>query len=158
MCFQLRLYCIIIFPLQWRHNERDRVSNHQPHDCLFNRLFTRRSKKTSKVRVTGFCVGNSPLTGEFPAQRASNAENVSIWWRHHACKWCGWRPVSAYDLIVSSGLGWTGEFWHYSNPPKACPKYQITFSTKDYPGGYTTVPACLYRCMMCAMAHFTNTD
>ena len=22
-------------------------------------------------------------TGEFPAQRASNAENVSIWWRHH---------------------------------------------------------------------------
>ena len=22
-------------------------------------------------------------TGEFPAQRASNAENASIWWRHH---------------------------------------------------------------------------
>ena len=22
-------------------------------------------------------------TGEFPAQMASNAENVSIWWRHH---------------------------------------------------------------------------
>ena len=29
------------------------------------------------------CGGNSPVTGEFPAQRASNAENVSIWWRHH---------------------------------------------------------------------------
>ena len=28
-------------------------------------------------------VRNSPVTGEFPAQRASNAENVSIWWRHH---------------------------------------------------------------------------
>ena len=27
--------------------------------------------------------GNSPRTGGFPAQRASNAENVSIWWRHH---------------------------------------------------------------------------
>ena len=25
--------------------------------------------------------------GEFPAQRAGNAENVSIWWRHHACGW-----------------------------------------------------------------------
>ena len=25
--------------LQWRHNERDGVSNHQPHDCLLNRLF-----------------------------------------------------------------------------------------------------------------------
>ena len=35
------------------------------------------------LRVTGLCVGNSPGTGEFPAQMASNAENVSIWWRHH---------------------------------------------------------------------------
>ena len=43
----------------------------------------RRPKKASKLRVTGLCVGNSPVTGEFPAQRASNAENVSIWWRHH---------------------------------------------------------------------------
>ena len=55
------------FPLQRRHNERDNVSNHQPHDCLLNRLFRRRSNKTSKLRVTGLCVGNSPGTGEFPA-------------------------------------------------------------------------------------------
>ena len=41
-------------------------------------------KKTSKLHVTGLCVGNSPVTGEFPAQMASNTENVSIWWRHHA--------------------------------------------------------------------------
>ena len=26
-----------------------------------------------------FVRGNSPVTGEFPAQMASNAENVSIW-------------------------------------------------------------------------------
>ena len=39
--------------------------------------------KKSKLRVTGLCEGNSPVTGEFPAQRASNAENASIWWRHH---------------------------------------------------------------------------
>ena len=71
-------------PLRWRHNERDSVSNHQPQDCLLNHLFRRRSKKTSKIRVTGLCVGNSPVTGEFPAQMASNADNVSIWWRHHA--------------------------------------------------------------------------
>ena len=69
--------------LQWRHNERDGVSNHQPHDCLFNRLFWHEWKKTSKLRVTGLCVGNSPVTNEFPAQRTSNAENASIWWRHH---------------------------------------------------------------------------
>ena len=36
--------------------------------------------------VTGLCAGNSPVTGEFPAQRASNAENVSIWWRHYVCE------------------------------------------------------------------------
>ena len=68
--------------LQWRHNERDRVSNHQPHDCLFNCLFRRSSKKTSKLRVTGLCAGKSSGTGEFPAQSISNEENVSIWWRH----------------------------------------------------------------------------
>ena len=54
-------------PLQWRHNEHDGVSNHQPHDCLLNRLFRRRSKKTSNLRDTGLCAGNSPGTGEFPA-------------------------------------------------------------------------------------------
>ena len=69
--------------LQWRHNGCDRVSNHQPHDCLLTRLFRRRSKKTSRLRVTGLCAGNSPVTGEFPAQMTSDAENVSIWWRHH---------------------------------------------------------------------------
>ena len=67
--------------LQWRHNGF--VSNHQPHHCLLSRLFGCRSKKTSKLCVTGLCAGNSPETGEFPAQMASNAENVPIWWRHH---------------------------------------------------------------------------
>ena len=62
------------------------VSNHQPHDCFLNRLFGRRSKKTSTLRVIGLCADNSPVIGKFPAQMASNAENVSIWWRpHDAC-------------------------------------------------------------------------
>ena len=73
--------------LQWRQNEHDGVSNHQPHVCLLNSLFRRRSKKTSKFRVAGHWAGNSPVTGEFPTQRASNAENVSIWWRHHVSRW-----------------------------------------------------------------------
>ena len=76
---------------QWRHNESDGVSNHQPHHCLLNRQFGCRSKKTSKLRVTGLCAGNSPETGEFPAQMASNAENVSIWWRHHVPRM---RPIT----------------------------------------------------------------
>ena len=64
-------------PLQWRHNGRDSVSNHQPHDCLLNRLSRRRSKKHQSPASLTF------VTVEFPAQKASNAENVSIWWRHH---------------------------------------------------------------------------
>ena len=46
--------------LQWRHYDHDCVSNHRPRGCLLNRLFRRRSKKTSKLHVTGLCVGNSP--------------------------------------------------------------------------------------------------
>ena len=59
VCVTDILECIprIIMPLHWRHNDRDGVSNHQPHDCLLNCLFSRRSKKTSKLRVTGLCVG-----------------------------------------------------------------------------------------------------
>ena len=142
--------------LQWRYDERDDISDHQPHECLFNSLFRRRSKK---LRDIDLCAGNSPVTYYFlkqgrmhlklssakwrlfrhertvlslrngstqiisyysvsvffillylittlliwslflwvqltifqhwfgdrwiPAKRASNAENVSIWWRHH---------------------------------------------------------------------------
>ena len=86
-----RIYAFVVLlldreyltPLRWCHNDHAGVSNHQPHGYLLNRLSRRKSKKTSKLRVTGLCVGNSPGTGEFPAQMASYAENVSIWWRHH---------------------------------------------------------------------------
>ena len=81
------------------------VSKHIHLHCLFNsllKLITKtasklhiadpykkhmgcRSKKTPKLRVTGLCAGNSPLTGEFLAQMASDAENVSIWWRFFHC-------------------------------------------------------------------------
>ena len=46
--------------LRWRHNDYDCGSYYQPHGCLLKRLFRRKSKKTSKLRVTGLCVGNSP--------------------------------------------------------------------------------------------------
>ena len=57
---------------QWCHNEHDGISNYRCLDCLLNCLFRRRSKETSKLRITGLCEGNSPVTGEFPTQRASN--------------------------------------------------------------------------------------
>ena len=82
--------------LQWRHNDGDGVSNHQPHDCL-HRLIRRRSKKTPKLRVTGLSVGEFTSQRWIPAQMASNAENVSISWRHVL-------PDSSTDAF--EGVGW----------------------------------------------------
>ena len=56
----IQKYYSYIVTLHWHHNDHNNVSNHQPHGCLLNRLFRRRSKKTSKLWVTGLCVGNSP--------------------------------------------------------------------------------------------------
>ena len=104
-CRSTSLYALILWDvntqprpstLQWRHNERDGLSYNQPHDCLLNRLFRRRSKETSKLRVPGLCGGNSPVTGEFPAQMASNAGNISIWWRHHDIRQCSWTDVRTW--------------------------------------------------------------
>ena len=55
-------------PLQWRHNGRAGVSNHQLHDCLLNRLFRHRSKKIAKLCVTDLCEGYPSVTSEFPAK------------------------------------------------------------------------------------------
>ena len=69
--------------LQWRHDgERDRVSIHRPLDCLFNRLFGGRSKKTPKLRVTGLCEENPTVTAEFPLQMTSDAKMFSFWCHH----------------------------------------------------------------------------
>ena len=68
--------------LQWYHNEHDGVSNHQRLACLFSRLFKPTSKKSKPALLT-LCEGNPPVTGGFRSQRASNAETVFIWWRHH---------------------------------------------------------------------------
>ena len=99
--------------LHWRHNGHNIFSNRQPHDCLLNRLFRRRSKKISKLRITGLCVGHSPETGEFPAQMASNAENVSIWWRHHV-------SICSGDSLTNKLLlnHWWFSFTWYATIPK----------------------------------------
>ena len=69
--YWMLLPCINIFEIK-----------EQKINCLCNHLFRLRSKKTSKLRVTGLCAGNSPVTGEFLAQMASNTEKVSSWRRH----------------------------------------------------------------------------
>ena len=76
-------------------NERDDVSNHQPHDCYSSGYSGANQRKHQSSASLAFVRGihqwpvNSPhkgpitRNGEFPAQRANNAENASIWWRHH---------------------------------------------------------------------------
>ena len=87
-----------MYLLEWRHNEGDGVSNHRRLACLLNRLFRRRSKKASELRVTDLCEGNPPVTGGFPSQMASNAENVSIWRHRHVVV----RDVVSYYVMCAS--------------------------------------------------------
>ena len=88
----------IVDPFRWSHNKCDGISNHQRLDCLLSCLFWCRSKKTSKLCITGLCEGNSPVTGEYPAQRASNTENVSIWWHHHAPGLVVWLIAASHAI------------------------------------------------------------
>ena len=67
----------IFVSLQWRHNGRDGVSNHQPYHCLLQPFIRAQIKENIKAPR------HWPLCGEFTAQMASNAENVSIWLRRH---------------------------------------------------------------------------
>ena len=62
---------------------------------VYSTVYSDRSRKTSKLRVTGLCAGYSSGTGEFPAQMASNQENISIWWHHH---------VTGHNSMVNTNL------------------------------------------------------
>ena len=115
--------------LQWRHDRRDSVSNHQPRDCLFNHLFRRRSKKYQSSAPLVFVQG-------IPAQMASYAENVSIWWRHHVMKlMCGQihssglLNVFGYVMVGANLLWfWSGTVTVYFGTMSENHKYNRIFS------------------------------
>ena len=119
-------------PLLWRHHGRDSVSNHQPHDCLFNRLIRRRSNKTSELRVTGLCAGNSPVTGEFPAQMASNADYCSGSLEPesscHDRDWIMELPMEA-DILTFTGILTPGD----ASVASCCFPFDITISLSWFP-------------------------
>ena len=55
-----------------------------PSSRLFTELFIQaRIKQNIKAPRHWPLCGEFTITGEFTTQMASNAENVSIWWRHH---------------------------------------------------------------------------
>ena len=67
------------------------------YSILLNRLFRRRSKKEPKLRVTGLCEGNSPVTGEFPYKGPVTQKMFS------------------FDGVVMIS-GWLGQFNHCCSP------------------------------------------
>ena len=81
------------FALQWGHNERDGVSNHQPHDCLLNRLFRHRSKKTSSFASLAFVRGihrwpvNSPHKGPIKRKMFPFDDIIMVSW-DTPTQWC----------------------------------------------------------------------
>ena len=117
-----------IFALLWPHIEHDGISDHRRLDCLFNRLFRRKSQKTSKLRAIGLCEGNSPVTGEFRAQRASDGENVSIWWRHYEMSCNDLAKWYVRNLVVPIMAAGKGDMPHYEHP--FC--IQTWYSNKPY--------------------------
>ena len=86
--------------LHWRHNDHDGVSNHQPHDCLLNRLYRRRSKETSKLRVTGLCVGNSPGPVNSPHKGPVTRKMFPF---DDVIMWCS---PSCHDIFHMTGPLW----------------------------------------------------
>ena len=119
-------------PSRWRHNDRGGVSNNRRLDRLLNRLFRRRSMKTSKLRVIGLGQGNSLVTGEFQAQTASNGENISIWWREHdggrSYKLNSlvtvWPSQAAQDTTTRTSLVQNSHHSHLSSKPTMKNNYQ----------------------------------
>ena len=106
--------CVIL--LRWRHNDHGGVSNHQPRCCLLNCLFRCRWMKNIKAPRHWPLCGEFTGPGEFPAQMASFAENVSIWWRHHVritltLKWRVNLPWTYGDICCQNQLFSKNETW-----------------------------------------------
>ena len=84
--------------LHWRHNDHGGVSNHQPRGCLLNRLFRRRWKKTSKLRVTDLCAGTSPGPVNSPhgpvTRKMFPFDDVSMCWILSSCSTLIFRDAS----------------------------------------------------------------
>ena len=69
--------------LLWCHNGCDGVSNHQPHDCLLNRSFRRRSKKTAKLRVTDDVIMPGTIHRNGVSEYSSRQK---CWFCRYVCK------------------------------------------------------------------------
>ena len=78
-------------------------------------------RKHQSFASLAFVRGNSPVTSEFPAQRASNAENGSIWWRHHGdyetSECINAQRILSLDVVsLKNRLNWFSVQWDIYSP------------------------------------------
>ena len=85
-------------------------SHHHYSDVIMTAMtsqikFRRRSKKTSKFRVTGQWIYQWPVNSP---HKGALTRNVSIWWRHHATG-----DGRSYGRILNQILWfWDSVYWH----------------------------------------------
>ena len=157
-----RIYCpgvitaitkLICHHLQWRHNGCACVSNHQSLDCLLNRFFRRRSKKTLKLHVTGLSEGihrrpvDSPHKGPVTRKKifylmTSTCCQVSAtqWDRPHV-------PINLRNMIniTENTCNSVALTWHggYRDGTSASVR-QMTCFIIECSTGYPHVVLCMY--------------
>ena len=115
-------HCQSFLSLHWRHNDHDGVSNHQPFGCFLNRLFRRRSKKTSKLRVTGLCEKNSPGPVNSPHKGPVT------------------RKMFPFDDVIMSGVFW--------NRHSSLPLARMTNGAIQFGNDNIVVYKCYFLCVL----------
>ena len=103
ICFATDIAGCALCTLQWRHHGQIGVPNHQPHDCLLNRLFRRRAKKTSNLRV------KSSQVKKFYCNKILNIHGITQRLKPigFICLIHAWPQLHCNHLIVvTTGLVW----------------------------------------------------
>ena len=92
---------VVIRLLQWCHNELDGVSIRRLIDCLVGRLFRRRSKKPSKLRVNWLWEGNSHVTGPVTQEMISFNDVIKVKgnWASKTTPWVFYQWNRSRDLV-----------------------------------------------------------
>ena len=101
-----------------------------------------RSNIKYPCRVTALCEGNSPETGKFPAHRASNAENYSIWWRHHANLQCFLR-MTYFSVVQSFSI--TAHITKVYNNWNGCYQSKVMSRDFDFCNKVTSGKTCWFK-------------
>ena len=101
--------------LQWCHNEPDGISYHWLLSCFLSHLFQRRSKRTSKLCVTGLCEGNPPVTSGFPLTKDQWCENC---FHLMTSSWCRLSWACWYLPCLPSNFSLTFTWWIFFKKSK----------------------------------------